>query len=42
MVVAPGGLLAAVVIVGFRDRGLDAMIAMLERRKQSRTSGARR
>jgi hypothetical protein len=34
MIVAPGGLLAAVVIVGFRDPTLDSTIATLEKRKR--------
>jgi hypothetical protein len=38
MVVAPCGLLAAVVIMRFRDPALDATIAMFERRKQSRAA----
>ena len=42
MVVAPGGLLVAVVLAGFRDPALDSTIATLERRKQSRTSGVGR
>jgi putative oxidoreductase len=34
MVVAPGALLAAIIIVGFRDPTLDSTIAMLEKRKR--------